>query len=361
VSASRLVVFLLLASCSAPSVGAPGAAENVILVTIDGFRWQEVFEGAEEPLLAKQNGGAKDEKGLRRDFWRDTPEARRAALLPFTWGVMAKEGQILGNGRKDCAMRVTNEHRFSYPGYAEMLCGFADARVDSNKKVPNPNVTVLEWLNRRPGFEGRVAAYCTWDVFPSILNRERSGFLIHQGPPVTGESAGGRSELLEDLYADLPPLFGGVCVDALEFHAGMDYLKVKKPRVFYLALGETDEWAHEGRYDQYLHAARRCDGFVKRLWETVQSMPEYRGKTSILVTADHGRGDAPVEWKNHGAKVKGAEFIWVAMMGPRIPALGERSGVEGLTQARIAATIAALVGEDYRAAIPQAAPALPLK
>ena len=90
-------------------------------------------------------------------------------------------------------------------------------------------------------------------------------------------------------------------------------------------------------------------------------MPEYRGKTSIVVTADHGRGDGPTEWRSHGAKVKGAEYVWLAMMGPRIPALGERSGVDGLTQAQIASTLAALVGEDFRAALPQAAPAIPLQ
>ncbi|MGI8992391.1 MAG: hypothetical protein ACR2I2_22775, partial [Bryobacteraceae bacterium] len=41
---------------------------------------------------------------------------------------------------------VTNGLNFSYPGYSETLCGFADPRIKSNDKVPNPNVTVLEWL-----------------------------------------------------------------------------------------------------------------------------------------------------------------------------------------------------------------------
>jgi hypothetical protein len=354
-SGPRCLALLLVASCATPS------GESVIFVTIDGFRWQEVFEGAEERLLSKQEGGVHDVPGLRKSFWRDTPEARRESLLPFVWGKMARDGVILGNGKLGCPMKVTNGHNFSYPGYAEMLCGYADPRVDSNRKVPNPSITVLEWLNRRPKLEGRVAAYCTWDVFLSILNRDRCGFPVHFGPPVTDESPGPRRDLLEQLYTDLPPLFGGVAVDALEFHAGMDYLKAKKPRVFYLALGETDEWAHEGRYDLYLHAAHRCDDFLRRLWEAVQSMPEYRGRTSLVVTADHGRGDAPVEWKNHGAKVKGAEFVWVAMMGPPVAALGERSSLEGLTQSRIAATLASLVGEDFPAAIPQAAPALPLR
>ena len=222
------LALLCAASCAAPPARSSASAENVLFVTIDGFRWQEVFEGAEEALLVKSNGA--DGAELRKAFWRDTPEARREALLPFMWGVMAKEGQIFGNGKKNCAMRVTNGHSFSYPGYAEMLCGFADPRVDSNKKIPNPNVTVFEWLNGRSGFQGSVAAYCTWDVFPSILNRERSGLVVHFGPPY-GDAR------LDALYGDLPALWHDCTVDALEFHAGMDYLKAKKPRVFYFAFG----------------------------------------------------------------------------------------------------------------------------
>jgi hypothetical protein len=347
-----LIAVLLSASCAGPAPQGAADRENLIFVTIDGFRWQEVFEGAEEALLTKANSADGDE--LRQAFWRETPEARREALLPFVWGVMAKEGQVFGNGKKNGAMRVTNGLSFSYPGYAEMLCGFADPRVDSNKKIPNPNVTVLEWLNGRPRFERSVAAYCTWDVFPSILNKDRSGLLVHFGSP-TGDAR------LDALYDDLPAIWHDCVVDALEFHAGMDYLKSAKPRVFYFGFGETDEWAHGGRYDQYLGAAHRCDRFLRRLWETVQSMPEYRGKTSLVVTADHGRGDAPVEWRSHGAKVKGAEFVWAAVMGPRVAARGERANVEGLTQSQIAATLAALVGEDYRSAVPKAAPPLPLK
>jgi hypothetical protein len=345
---------LLLSSCAAPGTVPGDGGPSVVFVTIDGFRWQEVFEGAEERLMTKAEGGVRDVSGLRRKFWRETPEARREALLPFLWTVVGKEGQIVGNGKRGAPLRVTNGYNFSYPGYAEMLCGFADPRVDSNKKVPNPNPTVLEWLNGRPGLRGRVAAFCTWDVFPSILNRERCGFPVHMGPPADDIR-------VNALYQDLPPLWSDLVPDALEFHAAMDYLREKKPRVLYLALGETDEWAHEGRYDLYLEAAWRCDSFLRRLWEGLQALPEYRGRTTLLVTADHGRGDGPEEWKSHGSKVKGAEWVWAAALGPGIPARGERGEMSGLTQRQVAASIARAVGEDYLAAVPRAAAALPFE
>jgi hypothetical protein len=43
-------------------------------------------------------------------------------------------------------------------------------------------------------------------------------------------------------------------------------------------------------------------------------------------------------------------------LGPDTRALGERRNVPAVHQAQIAATVAALLGEDYSAAFPEAAP-----
>jgi hypothetical protein len=48
----------------------------------------------------------------------------------------------------------------------------------------------------------------------------------------------------------------------------------------------------------------------------------------------------------------------MAVMGPDTPALGVREGVT-VTQSQLAATVAALLGEDFRAAAPASAPPLP--
>jgi bisphosphoglycerate-independent phosphoglycerate mutase (AlkP superfamily) len=143
--------------------------------------------------------------------------------------------------------------------------------------------------------------------------------------------------------------------DSFYAHSAIEYMKEKKPRLVWIALGETDEWAHDGRYDMYLYAARNVDTYIKQLWETVQSLREYRGKTTLLITCDHGRGSGPHEWRNHGANVVGAENIWVAVIGPDTPPLGERTNAPAIYQKQIAATLAALLGEDYCAAEPKAA------
>jgi hypothetical protein len=141
--------------------------------------------------------------------------------------------------------------------------------------------------------------------------------------------------------------------------AMLDYVKEAQPRVLFVGYGETDSWAHSGRYDLVLTAARQVDRFVEQLWNTMQSMPQYRGKTTFIVTTDHGRGSGPVDWKEHGIDSPGSDDIWIAVIGPDTPARGERRDVPPVTQAQVAATLAAFLGRDFRKAVPKAAAPLP--
>lgn len=356
-------VFLLLPGCfrsSSHSVTAPHApaadrAQNVILVTIDGFRWQEVFNGADADLLNDKTGGVQDVAALRSRYWRDTPEQRRAALLPFLWSTVATKGQVFGDPSRSARAKVLNGKKFSYPGYNEMLTGHPDDRVDSNENKPNANVNVFEWLSRRPRFHRRVAAYGTWGVFHGILNDQRSGLPITAGwEPIRDQPLSRAQRDVNHLLPELPQIWPDNTFDFVTARGGMEYLRRHKPRAFYIAFGETDEWAHMRRYDCYLDAAHRNDQFLRQLWMTIQSMPEYRNRTSLVVTCDHGRGSTPKDWTDHGKDTPDAEYVWMAVLGPRTPPLGVRENVES-TQGQIAATIAALVGEDFHAALPETA------
>ncbi len=176
------IVLSLIDATTAAAAGAlDHKTQNIIFVMTDGLRWQEVFSGAEASLMTKENGAVTDVEGLQRAYWRDNPQERRRALMPFLWNVVAKNGQIYGNRNNESDAFVTNGLNFSYPGYSETLCGFPDPRVNSNDKVPNPNVTVLEWLNRKSRYRGKVAAFGAWDVFPFIFNAERAQFPVNAG------------------------------------------------------------------------------------------------------------------------------------------------------------------------------------
>lgn len=354
-----LTVWLLLGFCDRLASQADAADRNVIYITWDGFRWQEFFGGAQEIYLGKDAGVA-DSEALAQRFWRQNEQERREALLPFVWTVMAKEGQIFGDPTKNAAAKTENTHKFSYPGYNEMFSGFADdEQIATNNKFPNPNVTVLEFLNGRPGFEGKVAGIATWDVFPFILNQPRSKIYVHAGlGPVPGDDLTDSERKLNERIKETKVLWKDNQIDSIMLDASLEYLVHHKPRVLFIGLGETDEWGHGRRYDLYLKAAREADDFLQRLWTLLQSMPEYKDKTSIVIAPDHGCGGTIRDWTNHNAKVEGAEYVWMAAMGPDIPPLGVRNNVN-VTLSQIAATLAKLVGEDFNAASPKSSPPLP--
>ena len=138
----------------------------------------------------------------------------------------------------------------------------------------------------------------------------------------------------------------------------LESLPHERPRVLFVGYGETDNWAHQGRYDLVLHSAHGFDRSVEELWNTLQALPQYKDQTTFIITTDHGRGGGLTEWKEHGVKEKGSENIWIAVMGPDTAPLGERSHSAEVHQAQIAATVAAFIGKDYRGAVPAAAPPL---
>ena len=359
---SWLFALLIVLGLHEVAVGAASRStktENVLFVMTDGLRWQEVFSGAEELLLNSNNGGVKHVEPLRAEYWRATPEERRRALMPFLWGEVATRGQIFGNQTKGSIVKVTNGLKFSYPGYSEIVTGIADPRIQSNDKMPNPNLTVFEWLNGLPQYRGRIATFGGWDVVPYILNCERGKLPTWPEWEPRFRLSGikqphGFDELMRG--SNLP--WRDVVFDAWLGQAALEHVKSAKPRVIYVGFGETDEWAHDNRYDLVLQAANRVDQFLGRLWSTIQAMPQYRDKTTLIFTTDHGRGSGPKLWRDHGEKVDGAEGIFLAVIGPDTAPLGERVNCAAITQSQIAATMAALLGEDFRSVSPKAAPAI---
>jgi hypothetical protein len=322
--------------------------ENVVLITLDGLRWQELYGGADS-LLVDDSGYVEDPEALVEEFWDADPLKRREMLMPFFWNTMASEGQLYGNRKHGNKVNCSNEMWFSYPGYNEILTGFADnERINSNSKINNPNVTVLEYLNNLQEYKGKVAAFGSWDVFPYIINRDRSGISVNAGFEKATQNPSDREQFLNRIQDEIRGPWGGVRLDVFTHHFAMEDLKKNKPKVFFIAYGETDDYAHDGEYDQYLKSAKQTDAYIKEVWDFVQSDPHYRDKTTLIITTDHGRGTQPKgTWKSHGTDIKGAGEIWIAIMGPDSPALGEVKEPGQLFQRQVARTLAAALGVEY--------------
>lgn len=363
-------MLLLLLAVAAFSVSAT-TPKNLILVTIDGVRWQEVFNGADAALL--DSDFSKHKETLKAAYWRDSAEARRQALMPFFWETLASQGSYMGDRNQGSKMRVANPWYFSYPGYSEMVTGVVDEQIDSNDKLPNPQRSFLEYLKAQPGYQATPAVFASWDVFPAIFNRERSGLYINAGFETAEEKpVPALIQFLGQLQAQIPSPWESVRLDAFTYHYAKDYLLRQKPRVMMLALGEPDDFAHDGNYDEYLHGIHRADRLIADLWATLQSTPGYKDNTVMMVTTDHGRGQTVADWQHHSSRqalaekspdalvhfpegIVGSEQIWLAAIGPGIKAQGLLRPEKEPTQAQIAATALTLLGEDPNQFNPKAA------
>lgn len=344
----KKIIILVLAIASQSSFAQKNQkTENVVLITLDGFRWQEMFNGADSSMM-KQQTHLKDPQ-LKEKFWRNDLTERRKALLPFFWNTIATGGQLYGNRSVNCNVNVSNNQLFSYPGYNEILTGKADnERIHSNDKMYNPNTNVLEFINSQPFFKGKVAAFTSWDVFPYIINDKRSGVYVSTGiSPMDGKNLNEREKTMNDLIRSIPNPLGDVRLDAFTFYYGMEYMKKNKPRVMYFAFDETDDFAHAGEYGAYLNSAHYTDRFIGELWSYLQTESFYKNKTTLIITVDHGRGNDAEGWKDHGQKIPEADQIWMAVLGPDTNALGEVKGDHQLYQNQVAKTLAAFLGFDY--------------
>jgi hypothetical protein len=333
-------------------IEAKAQTEKIVIVTLDGMRWQEVFKGADTALMATKRY-VSDSSELATEFWDNDLNSRRKKLFPFLWNVISREGQILGNRDYGNNVNCANRYKFSYPGYNEIFTGYPDTLVNSNNKIWNSNINVLEYLHLQGGYKDKIAVFATWDVFPFIFNKKRSGIYVNADrdsllfPDRT-------LNLINDMqYLTTRPI--GVRPDVFTYFAAREYLKIYKPDVLYIAFDETDDFAHAGKYDQYLMAAHAEDNMLADLWSLLQQMPEYKNKTTLIVTTDHGRGDIDRnDWRHHGEKIKEADQIWIAAIGSGIPAKGEINKADQIYQSQISATIAELLGKKFIANHPVA-------
>jgi Metalloenzyme superfamily len=348
---SYLVLLLFLSG----GVSAQLQTRNIIIITTDGLRWQEVFKGIDSAIANNPKFNEGDSSYIFSRYWSPDERERRKKLMPFIWSAIVAKGQIWGNRESGSRVDNANPYWFSYPGYSEIFTGYADTAINSNSYPPNPHVTVLEYLNNQPKLKGKVAAFGAWNAFDRILNEERSKIPVICGFDMAGGKTPTANEkmlnrMLKDSYK---PWLEDECLDVFTHHAAMEWLRTKKPRVLYIAYGETDEWAHAGRYRSYVDAAKQVDNWIKEIWEFVKIDPQYKGKTTLFITTDHGRGGAvKEEWTSHNNKIQGANEIWFAVMGPDTPERGELNTSMQLYQQQFAQTIASLLGYTYKAKHP---------
>jgi len=321
------------------------STQNIFIITTDGFRWQEVFTGA-DPGLIGNSRYVEDTALLKESYWDSSAELRRQKLMPFFWNTIARQGQLYGNRLFDNKVNVANFYKISYPGYNEMFTGWADPVFIPNVPVRNRNMNILEYLNSREPYAGKVAAFSSWNIFSAILNEKRSRLPLNSGYEPLPDDSSINNEIINAAQDNILQK-KNTRYDLLTYLSAREYIEHHQPKVVLIGFGETDEFAHRGRYDLYLQQATQVDRMIAELWYYVQTNSFYRNKTTFIITTDHGRGRRTSAWYRHGIFTGGSGETWFAIIGPGIMPEGEIKYAQQSWQKQIAPLIAQILGEQF--------------
>lgn len=296
---------------------------NVILLMLDGVRWQEVFRGVDKGLADSESGEI-------------------FSLMKHEYG---RDGLILGNRDAGSEMRVANGSLMSLPAYQSIMAGFPQPCKDNDCgriKVE----TLQERLVRDLGLPQKdVATIASWRQISYAVERTSGRTFVNAAiQPLDDGTADPVFEKLNRAQAgDVPP-WGNARFDKYTFAHAMHYLKKHRPRFMFISLNDSDEWAHKSEYDRYVATLRQYDRWIKTLVETLQNMDAYGRNTTLIVTTDHGRGDGSITWAHHGWFLPEAKHIWLFGLGPWIGRARGDAWTGGYTHVDIRPTIEAALG-----------------
>jgi hypothetical protein len=326
---------------SSPTV-APAPASAVVLVVLDGVRWQEIFEGV-DPNLARRQGLAPEE----------VVDAK--ALMPILHEVLIAHGVAVGAPGHGPAMRATGPNYVSLPGYTEILTGRTATHCQDNACPETRETTLPDELalllpvEETPGS----AVIASWESLDRAASSGGGNVVVSAGRHHGRGLERMRSDeteraLLEDASrAESAPGAGDFRPDRFTADIALHYLATRAPRFLFLGLGEPDEYAHQDNYRGYLDALRAADRSLGRLVDTLDRMGERGRMTSVFVTTDHGRSNA---FRDHGGFAPESGRVWLVATGAGIRERGLVRSDEPHRLADIAPTMRALLGleADHR-------------
>jgi len=249
---------------------------HVVLITIDGVRWQDMFYGTDSGLF------------------RGDPISSRE-LMPNIYHYFVDNGMVAG---KESDVINSGPAHISLPGYLEIMRGHPSSQ-DCLDNYCNPKLDIT----LTDHFES-AAVFASWDTIKKTVSKTPDKFVINCGRDY--RSAEWFKMTLPD-DKKFPVTFDDPDYRADEYTEKVvfEYLEYYRPQFLWVSLGDTDEWAHWGDYKNYLEELRRTDVFIGKL------INEYPKDTLFVLTEDHGRSR---DWRNHGWDLDSAR-VWIMMYG----------------------------------------------
>lgn len=120
-------------------------------------------------------------------------------------------------------------------------------------------------------------------------------------------------QAIEDLLRSNLPVTG----DEFTFLVSEEVMRRFAPSLLAITFSDV-EVAHFGSYSMHLAGIRTVDRLVYELWNLVQSLPAYRGKTSLFILPEFGRdfdGSNTNGFFNHRSTDDSTNLTWMMCLG----------------------------------------------
>jgi len=302
----------------------------VVLVVLDGARWQDVFVGADPQLAAEARTAA--------------PTARE--LMPHLHALIADRGAALGAPGHGPPISASGPNYVSLPGYREIFQGRRATGCADNDCGPPRDATVVDEVADRGDAPGDAAVIASWERIERAATVDPSRLVLSAGrsrvshAEALGDDEGTRELLDRGAHADPFPGYGDFRPDRMTASIALRYLETRQPRLLFLGLGEPDEYAHRGDYAGYLGSLRASDSIVGDLLAVLDRMGDRGRHTTVLITADHGRGR---DYRFHGRDFPESARVWLVAAGAGIEARGLAQSLAPHRLADVAPTVRALL------------------
>jgi len=107
-------------------------------------------------------------------------------------------------------------------------------------------------------------------------------------------------------------------VDEKTLTAALTKLEEFTPTLSMIHFRGPDTKGHANDWSGYIEKIKETDAHVAEIWDFLQSNEHYQGKTTLLVTADHGRHLDGIGsgFIGHGDSCNGCKYIYLLAIGP---------------------------------------------
>src|SRR5712671_63618 len=109
--------------------------------------------------------------------------------------------------------------------------------------------------------------------------------------------------------------------DELSLYIARRLMRQLAPSLLWITLHDIDI-AHAGAYSLYIEGIRRTDRLCAEMWKAIQSNPEYKGRTTMLILPDFGRDSdfspSGNGFQHHRTGDPLSRTTWMMALGPHI-------------------------------------------